>query len=169
MVRVTLTQAALVCVWGVLLTFIYSVGHDVFDSAPIDACDLCSVVNGTTKTRFIDSFESDSLLAFKNKQPVCSKHYYILPKEHIKNVHSDEVNCTLVSEMLEVCNKILDEEGITQGRKAYFDNPPFTTYSHLYLNCLVCSGFDSSLMNPQFYLNWFSESFAPDLKEWCRV
>lgn len=169
MVKLTLTQAALVCVWGVILMFIYSVGHDVFDSAPIDTCDLCAVVNGTTKTRFIDSFESESLLAFKSKLPFCSKHYFIVPKEHIKNIYSEEVNCTLLSEMIEVCHKMLDEEGIIKGRKVYFDNPPFTSYSHLYLNCMVCQAFDNSLMNPQFYLNWFSESFAPDLKEWCKI
>jgi hypothetical protein len=161
MAAISLSQAFLALVWGVILYFISSVGHEVFDSSPKDLCDLCAVVNGTVRTRLIDSFESESLVAFKSKEPLCEKHFYVVTREHIKNVYSEEMNCSLVTHMVQVCHQILNEEDVVEGRVVFFDNPPFTTYSHLYLNCMICRGFDVSLANPQFYFNYLSQSFAP--------
>ena len=162
-------QVLLFLIWSIIFTFIYSVGHDVFDASPQSQCDICSMLNGTVRTRFIDSFESDSVKAYRSKEPICERHYYIVPEVHIKNIYSEEVNCTLINHMFEVCNQILDEDGATTGRRMYFDNPPFTSFSHFYLNCMVCSDYDDSIVNPQFFINYFSESFTPKVQDKCRL
>lgn len=160
MAKITLSQVFIILTWGLILSFVFSVEGDVFDHTSEDDCEYCAVANHTVKVRILD--ESENLLAFKNKEPDCYKHYLVIPKVHIKNVHSEEATCELLKEMENFCQHLLDEDGITHGRKVLFHNPPFYAVKHLHLHCMACNENDESLLNLQYYINAFQSFASPD-------
>ena len=165
MAKITLSQAILILVWGVIISFVCNVGSDVFDHAPESECDYCSVANHTAKVRILD--ENERLLAFKNREPECTRHYIVIPKEHIKNIYSPEVTCELLKEMKDFCEHLLDEDGTRHERRILFNNPPFYSVTHLHLHCMACSPEDNSIFSSQYYINAFQSLAAPDITQIC--
>jgi sulfate adenylyltransferase (ADP) / adenylylsulfatase len=167
MASVSISQVLLAVFWSIVIWFICNVGSDVFDHAPPSDCDFCAIVNETLKVRVLN--ETDSLIAFKSKEPDCTKHYLIIPKDHIKNIYSAEVNCSLVTHMQDICNEMLDRDGITYERRMLFHNPPFYSVKHLHLHCMACSVQDNSYLSVQHYINQFHMLFSPDLSHICPI
>ena len=166
MAKIAGSQILLIIIWGIIIGFVCKVGSDVFDHAPQSECDFCAIANYTTKVRILN--ENEKLMAFKNKEPDCNKHYLVIPKEHIKNIHSPEATCQLIEEMKEFCNEMLDEEGITYERRMVFHNPPFYTVKHLHLHCMACTANDNSIFSLQYYMNLFNTLASPDLSYKCK-
>ena len=166
MAKIRISEFLLFVVWAGVVVFVCSVGSDVFDHAPQDDCNFCAVANYTTKVRILN--ENEKLVGFKSKDPECYKHYLVIPKEHIKNIHSEEATCELIEEMRSFCNSMLDEEGILQGRKMIFHNPPFYSVKHLHLHCMACNSNDESFGSLQYYFNLFHRIAEPDLSYKCK-
>jgi diadenosine tetraphosphate (Ap4A) HIT family hydrolase len=165
MVKITPPLAVLILAWGMVLLFVCSIGSDLFDHAPAEFCDYCAVANHTAKVRILD--ETENLLVFKSKEPNCYKHYIVIPKEHIKNVHAENATCEIIREMTDFCDRIMDDEGIRQGRKMIVGNPPFNRVNHLYLDCMACNAADESWDNLQMYANEFMELAVPKRFKEC--
>lgn len=167
MVKITAPQLILIVVWGIIISFVCEVGSDVFDHAPESLCDYCAISNHTANVRIIDT--QNHLIAFKEKDSSCAKHFIIIPEQHIKNVHSENATCELLTQMQKFCLKLLDEYGYSKGRKILFNNPPFYTIKHLHLHCMDCDANDSSFLSTNFYYNWFATVSAPDISSKCGV
>lgn len=163
-----IAKAVLAGVWTVIIYFILSVGQDVLDRAPSDSCDYCKISNNTiVKRKF---FENDELQAFNAPEANCKKHFLVIPKQHIKNIHSYESNCELILKMLNVCNELLsNSEREKLKNRIFFDNPPLYDVKHLHLNCMGCDTTDESQFSTRFYYNSFREFASPDITQKCET
>lgn len=142
--------------------FVYFVATDVLDRAHPEDCNMCAYANYTLPTRFL--YDSDEFFAVRSKYPDCNVHYLVLPKQHIKNIHSAEVTCEMLAEMRGICSELLEE--IELQTKILFHNPPFYSMKHLHLHCMACAEDELSLLTTTGLLlafnDWFSPSVATD-------
>ena len=145
---------------GLIVSFVWLVASDVLDRASPDDCEFCSIANYTTPLRTI--YDSDEFMAFKSSLSDCELHYMVIPKAHIKNVHSSEVTCDMLTEMSHICDEILRE--VYLEKKMIVNNPPFYSMKHLHMHCLGCTRRDLSWTNFKYLKLLFHEFVKPDIQ-----
>ena len=77
-------------------------------------CLFCKIVNGEALGDIV--FESDSVLAFNDINPVAPHHVLIIPKKHISTLNDiDEKDCNVIGRIHLTANKIASERGISES------------------------------------------------------
>jgi histidine triad (HIT) family protein len=84
-------------------------------------CIFCTIVNGTTDTRFV--FEDDQLVVFNDINPHAPVHDLIVPRRHIRSINDMAVaDHGLVAHMLVVGRDVARQRGIAaSGYKLVFN------------------------------------------------
>jgi histidine triad (HIT) family protein len=84
-------------------------------------CIFCTIVNGTTDTRFV--FADDQLVVFKDINPHAPVHDLIVPRRHIRSINDMAVaDNGLVAHMLVVGRDVARQRGIAaSGYKLVFN------------------------------------------------
>ena len=76
-------------------------------------CIFCKIIKGEIPSKKI--YEDDKVLAFYDISPEAPVHFLVIPKEHIESVnHINEVNCSIISHIFVVINKIAKELNIDE-------------------------------------------------------
>ncbi len=77
-------------------------------------CLFCKIVNGEALGDIV--FESDSVLAFNDINPVAPHHVLIIPKKHISTLNDiDEKDFNVMGKIHLIANKIASERGIAES------------------------------------------------------
>ena len=76
-------------------------------------CIFCKIIKGEIPSNKI--YEDDKVLAFNDISPEAPVHFLVIPKEHIGIVYpTNEVNCSIISHIFVVINKIAKELNIDE-------------------------------------------------------
>jgi histidine triad (HIT) family protein len=71
----------------------------------------------------IKVFENERILAIQDIHPVAPVHILIMPKKAIRDIHSlTREDWPLIGEILEVAQKIAEEQGIADGYRLITNN-----------------------------------------------
>jgi histidine triad (HIT) family protein len=84
-------------------------------------------------------FESETILAIKDKYPIAPVHILIMPKKEINSVQDmEEKDLHLMGEMVEVAQKLAKEFGIEKGYRLLTNNGSNAgqTIFHLHLHLI---------------------------------
>ncbi|XP_030467641.2 bifunctional adenosine 5'-phosphosulfate phosphorylase/adenylylsulfatase HINT4 [Syzygium oleosum] len=108
-------------------------------AAAAAACIFCRMARSSTSTPVLHS--DDRVVAFQDVNPSASRHYLVIPVEHIPTVRDLKRRAedyTLVSHMLDVGRMLLQRD-VPQSKQYRFGfhQPPFNTVNHLHLHCLA--------------------------------
>ena len=77
-------------------------------------CIFCKIITGEIPSKKI--YEDDKVLAFYDISPEAPVHFLVVPKEHIVSANEiDEENCSIVSHIFLVINKIVRELNIDES------------------------------------------------------
>ena len=77
-------------------------------------CLFCKIVNGEALGDIV--FESDSVLAFNDINPVAPHHVLIIPKKHISTLNDiDKNDFNVMGKIHLIANKIASERGISES------------------------------------------------------
>ena len=84
-------------------------------------CLFCRISNGETDTEIL--FENDTLVVFKDINPVARVHLLIVPKKHIRSVNdlSDD-DRPILSEMMMVSKEMAARQGVAKSGYRVFIN-----------------------------------------------
>jgi len=84
-------------------------------------CIFCKIVNGETSTRFL--FENDTLVVFRDINPVAPVHFLIVPRKHIRSINDlTEEDKKIVSETIMTGRDMARKEGVAKsGYKLLFN------------------------------------------------
>ncbi len=78
-------------------------------------CVFCEIINGNIPSEKV--YEDDTIVAFKDNNPVAPVHILIVPKQHIKDLNEiNEENSSLVAHIFEKISEIAKSQGITSYR-----------------------------------------------------
>ncbi len=76
-------------------------------------CIFCKIVKGEIPSK--KAFESDTLLAFHDINPVAPTHILIIPKEHIQSASDiNSENSSLVANIFETAARLAGECGLLE-------------------------------------------------------
>ncbi len=77
-------------------------------------CIFCKIVRGEIPSSKV--YETDTLLAFNDINPVSPVHVLIVPKEHIATLNDvDDVREPVLAEMYRAARRIAKEKGIAES------------------------------------------------------
>ena len=84
-------------------------------------CIFCKIVNGETSTKFL--YENDTLVVFKDINPVAPVHLLIVPRKHIRSINDlTEEDKKIVSETIMTGRDMAKQEGVSEsGYKLLFN------------------------------------------------
>jgi len=84
-------------------------------------CIFCKIVNGEMSTEFL--YENDTIVAFKDINPIAPVHLLIVSKKHIRSINDlEQEDKKIVSEMIMAAKDMAKKEGITKsGYKLLFN------------------------------------------------
>ena len=84
-------------------------------------CIFCKIVNGEMSTEFL--YENDTLVVFKDINPLAPVHLLIVPKKHIRSVNDlKEEDKKIVSEMIMTGKEMSKKQGVAKsGYKLIFN------------------------------------------------
>ena len=84
-------------------------------------CIFCKIVNGEMSTKFL--YENDTLVVFKDINPVAPVHLLIVPRKHIRSINDlTEEDKKIVSETIMTGRDMAKKEGIAKsGYKLLFN------------------------------------------------
>ena len=84
-------------------------------------CIFCKIVNGEMSTKFL--YENDTLVVFKDINPVASVHLLIVPRKHIRSINDlTEEDKKIVSETIMTGRDMAKQEGVSEsGYKLLFN------------------------------------------------
>lgn len=78
-------------------------------------CIFCKIVAGEIPSTKV--YEDETVLAFRDIQPVAPTHILVIPKQHISGCGAiTEENSAVVSHIFEVIAKVARQEGVTDFR-----------------------------------------------------
>ncbi|KAJ7952499.1 histidine triad nucleotide-binding protein 3 [Quillaja saponaria] len=103
------------------------------------SCIFCQIASKSTSTILLHCDEE--VVAFEDIRPSASRHYLVIPVEHIstvKDLKRKAEDYTLVNHMLEVGKTLLCQDA--PQAKLYrfgFHQPPLNSVNHLHLHCLA--------------------------------
>ena len=122
-----------------------------FFSAPQDVatkCIFCKIANGSIQPGSRQEpaeliFENDRLVAFDDINPGASHcHVLVVTKEHYKNCWDPRLTSTLLNEMDQVADQLLEqfrrrEVDHTVNIRKFFIRPPFNSVYHIHLHVMM--------------------------------
>jgi histidine triad (HIT) family protein len=84
-------------------------------------CIFCKIVNGEMSTKFL--YENDTLVVFKDINPVAPVHLLIVPRKHIRSINDlTEEDKKIVSETIMTGRDMAKQEGVAKsGYKLLFN------------------------------------------------
>ncbi|MCK4467489.1 MAG: histidine triad nucleotide-binding protein [Desulfobacterales bacterium] len=84
-------------------------------------CIFCDIINGKTGTKFL--YENDTLVVFKDINPVAPVHLLIVPRKHIRSINDlTEEDKKIVSETIMTGRDMAKQEGVSEsGYKLLFN------------------------------------------------
>lgn len=84
-------------------------------------CIFCKIVNGEMSTEFL--YENDTIVVFKDINPIAPVHLLIVSKKHIKSINDlEQEDKKIVSEMIMAGKDMAKKEGIAKsGYKLLFN------------------------------------------------
>jgi len=84
-------------------------------------CIFCKIVNGEMSTEFL--YENDTIVVFKDINPIAPVHLLIVSKKHIRSINDlEQEDKKIVSEMIMAAKDMAKKEGITKsGYKLLFN------------------------------------------------
>ena len=84
-------------------------------------CIFCKIVNGEMSTKFL--YENDTLVVFKDINPVAPVHLLIVPRKHIRSINDlTEEDREIVSETIIAGRDMAKQEGVSEsGYKLLFN------------------------------------------------
>ncbi|MCF7741489.1 MAG: histidine triad nucleotide-binding protein [Candidatus Marinimicrobia bacterium] len=78
-----------------------------------DDCLFCNIISGQMDTDFV--YEDESIVAFKDINPMAPVHILIVPKKHIPTVNDIlEQDTELVGRMVQVAQKMASQQDIDE-------------------------------------------------------
>lgn len=82
-------------------------------------------------------FENDHVLAFRDISPQAPSHVLVIPKTHVKSIHTLE-DKTLAGEILAAATKVAELEGISKGYRLVMNTGANAgqTVFHLHVHAL---------------------------------
>lgn len=103
-------------------------------------CIFCKIVSGEMRTNKV--YESETVIAFPDINPVSDVHILIVPKKHIDSVLTlQSADGREVVDMFAVAAKIVDEMKLSSFRLA-FNGGKFQHVPHLHMHLLAGSKID---------------------------
>ena len=103
----------------------------------MDDCIFCRIVKGEIPSYMV--FESDSVLAFRDINPVAPVHIIVIPKSHIESVADvDTGNSAVLSDIFEAIAEIGKEQGLINGYRIISNVGPDSnqTINHLHFHLI---------------------------------
>ena len=100
-------------------------------------CLFCKIVAGDIPSTKV--YEDDSVLAFRDINPMAPTHVLVIPKVHIPSVAGVSAeNSAVVAHIFEVIPKIAEEEGLVNGYRVVSNCGPDAgqTVPHLHFHIL---------------------------------
>ena len=84
-------------------------------------CIFCDIINGKMGTKFL--YENDTLVVFKDINPVAPVHLLIVPRKHIRSINDlEQEDKKIVSEMIMAGKDMAKKQGVTKsGYKLIFN------------------------------------------------
>ena len=77
-------------------------------------CIFCSIANGDIPSTKV--YEDESILAFRDINPMAPVHVLVIPKTHIDSVNGVTAdNSTVVAHIFETIPKIAESENLAEG------------------------------------------------------
>src|SRR6056297_2083070 len=76
-------------------------------------CLFCKIAAGEMDTDFV--YQDDSIVAFKDINPMAPVHILIVPRKHIPTINDlEKIDTALVGNMVQTAKKIAYQENISQ-------------------------------------------------------
>lgn len=100
-------------------------------------CLFCEIVAGVRPSTRI--YETETVYAFRDINPVAPTHILIVPKKHIARVAElQEADASLMGELLLAARKIAEMEGVSEGFRLVVNNGASVGQSvfHIHLHLL---------------------------------
>lgn len=84
-------------------------------------CIFCKIVNGEMSTEFL--YENDTIVVFKDINPIAPVHLLIVSKKHIRSINDlEQEDKKIVSEMIMAGKDTAKKEGVAKsGYKLLFN------------------------------------------------
>ena len=84
-------------------------------------CIFCDIINGKMSTKFL--YENDTLVVFKDINPVAPVHLLIVPRKHIRSINDlTEEDKKIMSETIMTGRDMAKQEGVSEsGYKLIFN------------------------------------------------
>ena len=80
----------------------------------MENCLFCKIVAGTIPSTKV--YEDETVLAFRDINPLAPTHVLVIPKTHIKDTDGVTAeNCHLIAHIFEVIPQIAKAEGLSNG------------------------------------------------------
>jgi diadenosine tetraphosphate (Ap4A) HIT family hydrolase len=123
------------------------------NSTEVIDCLFCRIARKDPNEPATIVGETDKFVAFKTISPTTSKHYLVVPRQHVQNISALKANdVAMVQEMIQFGRQILGED----GADGYFcfQVPPFNMIDHLHMHAIGKSeemGWLSLLMYGQHF------------------
>ena len=107
-------------------------------------CLFCKIVAGDIPSTKV--YEDDSVLAFRDINPMAPTHVLVIPKVHIPSVAGGSAeNSAVVAHIFEVIPKIAEEEGLVNGYRGVSNCGPDAGQSVPHLHFHILGGKELSL------------------------
>lgn len=101
-------------------------------------CLFCEIVEGVRPSTRV--YETETVYAFRDINPVAPTHILVVPKKHISRVSDlEEADIYLMGELLLAARKIAEMEGVAEGFRLVVNNGASVGQSvfHIHLHLLA--------------------------------
>jgi len=76
-------------------------------------CIFCQIIAGKIPGEIL--YQDEEVIAFRDIHPMAPTHLLIIPKKHIPSLtHLSETDLPVIGSMVEVANRLAEEEGISE-------------------------------------------------------
>ena len=105
----------------------------------MEECVFCKIVRGEIQADII--METDEVIAFRDINPQAPTHIQIIPRKHISSISEIEGNEDVLMRMVNVANRIAEEEGIKErGYRLVINCGPEAGQSVMHLHMHLLGG-----------------------------
>ena len=157
--KLKLLDVVSLCFLGGILLFNISILKDVIDWTTYHTCIFCSIVNYVKLEPIL--YESDLVMVLSVPNPRCNLHLLVIPRKHIKHIHSEEISSSLLQSMKNACLAVTESSSVHM----MFHNPPFYSVPHLHMHCMLCNSNDDSPLLWNYWVNIFNDISGIGIEE----
>ncbi|HEC79846.1 MAG: histidine triad nucleotide-binding protein [Candidatus Coatesbacteria bacterium] len=105
----------------------------------MEECVFCKIVRGEIQADTV--METDEVIAFRDINPQAPTHIQIIPRKHISSISEIEGNEDVLMRMVNVANRIAEEEGIKErGYRLVINCGPEAGQSVMHLHMHLLGG-----------------------------